>query len=319
MSAAAASFSSYFAYSMPYAKLTRRLMNCGAAIGGWPGISAVGGRKGIALGDRELFPWGTVEISGLNVFGNHNEDTVIAYTASIMKDSGCGLDKIFHELLRRRGMIFRQVEDLKQYESGGFSAVIRGQSVLIGSAGFMREAKVRVAPGQNVKYAVFCAIGGELAGIFALKYRVGTGVKSGLFKLLRSHLYPVVATRDFNITPAMLSQRLKIKEEILAYPPLEERMALSDLKQDYELPMIGVLMRDGMMPFAETVVGVRRLRKAVVSGGFFAILNSVIGVLMAFYLTYVKAFDAISALHLLIFMLVWLVPALLIARGVNRY
>lgn len=319
MTAASASFSSFFAYSMPYAKLTRRLMNSGATLAGWPGVSAAGGRKGIALGDRELFPAGAVEISGLSVFGSHTEDTVIAYVASVMRESGCGLDKTFHELLRRRGMILRRVEELNQYESGGFSAVIRGQSILIGSAGFMREAKVRIAPGQHVKHAVFCAIDGELAGIFALKYRGGSGVKHSLSRLLRSRLSPVVVTRDFNVTPEMLSQRFKIKADDLAYPPLEERLALSDPKQDYELPLVGLLVRDGLAPFAETVVGARRLCRAVVFGGVFAIFNSVIGVLMAFYLTYVKAFDSISALHLLVFMLMWLVPAVLVARGVNRY
>ncbi|MGI6498274.1 MAG: hypothetical protein ACOX0U_05565 [Oscillospiraceae bacterium] len=319
MAAAAASFSSFFAYSMPYAKITRRLMNSGATLAGWPGASATGGRKGIALGDRELFPAGTVEISGLSVFGVHTEDTVIAYTASVMRESGCGLDKIFHELLRRQGMILRRVEELNQYESGGFSAAIRGQSVLIGSAAFMREAKVRLAPGQHVKHAVFCAIGGELAGIFALRYRGASNVKAALFQLLRSRLSPVMATRDFNITDEMLSRRFKLKQDVLAYPPLEERLALSDPKQDYEFPLVGLLVRDGLAPFAETVVGARRLSRSVMMGGVFAIFNSVIGVLMAFYLTYAKAFDSISVLHLLVFMLMWLVPAVLIGRGVNRY
>ena len=319
MTAASASFCACFAYSMPYAKITRRLTSIGAALGGWPGVSAAGGQGGVSLGDRELFPAGTVEITDLSVFNSHTEDMVITCAASVVMESGCGLDKAFHELLRRRGMIFRRPEELSQHPSGGFSAVVQGKSVLVGSRGFMQESGIPVQQKELPPYSVFCAIDGRLAGIFALQYRISSGVRRGLLQLLRSRLSLVVTSRDFYVTPQMISRRAKIRESEFSYPDMEERLVLSDPKQDYELPIVAVLVRDGLTPFAEAIVGGRRLRRAVRSGSIVAAINSVLGVLLAFYLTYVQAFSSITVLNLLVFMVGWLVPAVLVARGVNRY
>ena len=319
MAAASASFSACFGYSMPYARLTRRLMGRGAALAGWPGVSSIGGQNGIALSDRDLFPTGMVEVTEMNVVGSHTEDTVITCTASVLMESGCGLDKTFHELLRRRGMIFRRPEGLSQYEAGGFSGAVQGRSVLVGSKALMQEFGIPINQQELPQYAVFCAIDGHLAGIFTLKYRISRGVKRGLSQLLRNRLSPVIATRDFYVTPQMLSRRAKVKAADFSYPGMEERMALSDPKQDYELPIVAVLVREGLTPFAEAIVGGRRLRRAVRAGAVIAAINSVLGLLFAFYLTYVHAFASITVLNLLIFMAMWLVPAMLVARGANRY
>lgn len=42
--------------------------------------------------------------------------------------------------------------------------------MLVGSAAFMNLMDIPLPQGLNVKSAVFCAINGELAGIFALSY-----------------------------------------------------------------------------------------------------------------------------------------------------
>ena len=48
-------------------------------------------------------------------------------------------------------------------------------------------------------------------------------------------------------------------------------------------------------------------------------LGSVIGVLLAFYLTYVAAYNSLTPLHLTLFLFMWLVPTPLIAGWVDRY
>ena len=48
--------------------------------------------------------------------------------------------------------------------------MIRNQQVLVGSAAFMGLMEITLPQGLHVKNAVFCAIDGELAGIFALNY-----------------------------------------------------------------------------------------------------------------------------------------------------
>ena len=130
----------------------------------------------VLIYDGDLFPPGYVEFNGIKVFGDYSIERVLSYTATLIRDSGSGLTKLFHDLLRAQGGLFRQADHLCCYEGGGLSANIRGYQVLVGSASFMNLMEVPLPPGLNVKNAVFCAIDGDLAGIFALNYSLPDGV-----------------------------------------------------------------------------------------------------------------------------------------------
>ncbi|MEG2098146.1 MAG: hypothetical protein RRY65_08270, partial [Pseudoflavonifractor sp.] len=79
------------------------------------------------------------------------------------------------------------------------------------------------------------------------------------------------------------------------------------------------LCREGVGPFAEAVVGGKRLRLAVRLSTFLSLLGAAVGVLLAFYLTFVGAYASLSPANLLVFMLMWLVPTGLVSGWVNRY
>ena len=179
--------------------------------------------------------------------------------------------------------------------------------------------EIALPQGLNVKNAVFCAIDGELAGIFALNYTLNGAVEPALNALIRNRVGPVLATRDFNLIPAMLRQRFKLPVEKMDFPTVERRVELSDPDAPHDPVITAVLCREGLAPFAEAVVGARRLRWAVTAAALLAVLGSVIGVLLAFYLTAQGAWDSLTAANLTFFLTAWLVPTYLISGWVNRY
>lgn len=316
---AAGSFSALLVYGKPFFLLSKRLAQSGAALAGWVGVSRSRKGVGILLTDTDLFPPGSVGLNGIKVFGSYSVEKVVAYTATLIRDSGSGLDKVFHDLLRAQGAIYRRADRLCCYEGGGLSANIRGDQVLVGSAAFMNLMEVALPQGLNIKNAVFCAIDGELAGIFALNYDLPGTVSPALSALLRNKVGPVLATRDFNIIPAMLRQRFRLAVDRMEFPPVERRRELSDPNQEHSDVLCAVLCREGLAPFTEAVVGGKRLRVAVRLGAVLACLGCGVGLLLTFYLTFVDAYSSLSALSLLIFMLVWLVPTWLISGWVNQY
>ncbi len=177
MLTACASLSGALCFALPWLSLTQRLSKSGAAIAGWDGVTATGG-SGILLNDTDFFPPGCVSLNGIKIFGDFPVDKVVSDTATLIRDAGCGLDKLFHDLLRAQGCVYRRASDFCVYE-GGLSAVIRDQQVW--------WARVLHAPdgdhlpqGLNVKNAVFCAIDGELAGIFALNYTLHGALEPSL-------------------------------------------------------------------------------------------------------------------------------------------
>jgi len=316
---AAAPLSASLCFGQPWRKLSARLSRSGAALAGWEGIVNTTGASNLLLYDADLFPPGSVSLNGIKIFGDFSAGKVISYTATVIRDSGSGLEKVFHDLLRAQGAVYRRGEDLLAHESGGLSETIRGEQVLVGSASFMAVMEVSLPQGLNIKNAVFCAIGGELAGIFALNYRLPSTVAPALDDLIRNHITPVLATRDFNLIPSMLRQRFKLPVERMEFPPVDRRRELSSDEQEHSNTLTAVLCREGIAPYSETMVGGKRLRSAVRLSALVTCAGSAMGALLAFYLTFVAAYASITPINLLVFLAAWLVPTFLISGWVNRY
>jgi len=83
--------------------------------------------------------------------------------------------------------------------------------------------------------------------------------------------------------------------------------------------LAAVLCREGLGPFSDAVVGGRRLRGTVRFNGVLTVLASSVGILLAFYLTFMRAYASLSPLNVLVFLAMWLVPVLLTSAGVDRY
>ena len=314
---ASAAFAGLLIFSRPYLALARRLSSSGAALAGWSGAAQAG--SAILLTDTDLFPPGMVALNGIKVFGDFPVEKVVAVCATLIRDSGSGLDKLFHDLLRSQGAVYRRSSGLQRHEGGGLSAEIRGESILVGSASFMALMEVPLPQGLNVRSAVFCAIDGELAGIFALSYTMHPTIPPAISALVAGRISPVLCTRDFNLIPAMLRQKFKLPVEKMDFPTVERRTELSDPAQLHSPRLTAVLCREGLAPFSEAVVGAKRLRAAVRAAAVLSVLGSLVGLLLAFYLTFLGAWQSITPAQMTLFLLAWTVPPLLISGWVNRY
>ena len=317
--AATTAFGGSLVYGRPFHKAARRLTPSGAALAGWPGVACSRGGSQVLITDGDLFPPGYVELNGFKVMGDFPAERVVAYTATLIRDSGSGLEKLFHDQLRTMGGLMRNANSLVCHEGGGLSANIRGDQVLVGSAAFMKLMEVRLPQGLNVKNAVFCAVDGRLAGIFALNYVLPDTVFPALESLMLEKVEPVLATRDFNLIPAMLQQRFKLAADRMDFPSVERRRELSDPEQEHGGPLTALLCREGLLPFAESVTASRRLRRAARLGAALCCAGSALGLLLCAYLTSVGAYTSLSPLHLLIYMFTWLAPVWFLSGWAHQF
>jgi len=316
---ASASLSATLCYGPPWYKLCNRLAKSGAAFAGWEGVANTTGKVNLLVYDADLFPPGAVTFNGVKIYGDFPTEKVISVAATVIRDAGSGLEKPFHDLLRSQGGVYRRGENLEAHDEGGLSEFIRGEEILVGSGTFMSVMEIPLPPGLHVKNAVFCAIDGELAGVFALKYHLPPAAAPALDALIHNRIIPVLATRDFNLTPDMLQTRFRLPGDRMEFPLVERRWQLSDPHGDHSNALAAVLCREGIAPYAEAMVGAQRLRTAVRLSAVLACAGSFVGGLLAFYLTFVAAYASLTPLNLLIFLLMWLVPTPLITGWVERY
>lgn len=308
----------FLSFAMPYATLAERLGKIGAALGGWDGLSWKGRSQGVILTDTDLFPPGSVTLNGIKLTGDVSLENAVAYTATLIRETGSGMEKPFSDLLKTKGGLYRRVSRVVFHE-GGVTGDIGGQHVAVGSGPFMELMKVPIAPGLKVKGAVFCAVDGYLCAIFVLHYTLHNSIRPALQTLISNGLDPILATRDFLVIPDMLRQRFKLPAQRMEFPSLDRRRELSSKRQEHEKTLSAVLCREGLGPYADAVVGGRRLLRAVRLGLLFDFLSAGVGLALSFYLCLAQAFTSLSAGALLVFLLLWLVPAVLVANWVNRY
>ena len=80
-----------------------------------------------------------------------------------------------------------------------------------------------------------------------------------------------------------------------------------------------LLLREGLLPYAQMVVGSRKLCAAVRRGAVLSVLGSMIGTLLVFYLVFLSSYSLLTPLALLVYLLLWIVPALLQTYWSGRF
>jgi len=314
--AAAAPFSALLSYSIPFSAVAKSIRKAGVALAGWGGADDVCYTDGVCVTDDDLFPPGTLRLSGVKVYDGAAPNNAMCYTASLIIASGSGLTSLFAEVIKQQGITALRVSDFECHESG-ISANIQGHQVATGSAAFMNLIGVRVPDDANMKNAVFTAVNNRLIAMFAVEYKPMPSVQSALISMLKWRIDLFFAMRDFNITPSMVGQKFKVPFESFVFVPVKDAYSISDPYSGKHGRMASVLVRDGLGPYAEAITGGRLLRLAAFVATILSIASAALGVLLMFLMSWSGSFLSAKPGNLIIFMLCML-STVLIACGYVR-
>lgn len=303
--------------ALPLYYLTRRLERSGAAAAGYAGARAVAYSGRMVLTDDDLFPAGTVTLNGYKVYGEERVRAV-SYAASVARAAGSSLAPLLDRQLTAEGGYPMRVDEMRYCEEGGVEAAIRGETVLMGSAYFMKKRHVSLPRDLKLQTGLFLAVDGVLTAVFAVKYQPSRNAEWALRAMRRSYITPVLAVRSSNVTPGLIKRKFGVDAKVV-YPDVSTRLALAQLAaQQGETPNV-IVCREGLLPLAESVVGSRRMVRAVRTATVLGYIGSLCGVLLSYYLTSVGNFAVLTPLAMVVFLLLWLLPTLLIAGLVRHF
>jgi len=314
--AAAAPFSALISYSIPFSTVAKSIRKAGVALAGWGGADDICYTDGVCVTDDDLFPTGTLRLSGVKVYDGAAPNNAMCYTASLVIASGSGLTSLFAEVIKQQGITALRVTDFECHESG-ISAMIQGHQVATGSAAFMNLIGVRVPDDANLKNAVFTAVNNRLIAMFAVEYKPLPSVQSALISMLKWKIELFFAMRDFNITPSMVGQKFKVPFESFVFIPVRNAYSISDPYSGKQGRMAAVLVREGLGPYAEAITGGRLLRLAAFIATILSIASAALGVLLMFLMCWGGSFLSAKPGNLIIFMSC-MMAAVLIVCGYVR-
>lgn len=301
-------------WTRPWAILSRRLQDRGAALYGWAGACRLRGKLAVPVSDSDLFPKDNLKLNGVKFFGGQSPDRVVAYGAAVLSAAGSGLTPLFNEQMELRNARRYAVTSLRRYEAGGVGAEIGGESVLVGSLRFVQSMGVEMPAGTRVSQAVYVAINGDLAGVFAIHYGVTRGAAEGLGALTASRgVTPVVTAGDFIISEPFLRSKFRVNTARLKIPPLTARAELTQ-KTCTAAAQPCVLLREDRFPaMALAISGARALCTAVWWGTLVDLAGGLMGMIIMAVLANLAASGVMSLVNLGLFLLIWAIPSLLLS------
>ena len=133
--------------------------------------------------DGDLFPPGAAVVGGLKLYGEE-KNRALSYAATLAVQGGGVLGRVFADVCRSSRVEYQGLEHFHIHEDGGLSGMIRGETVLVGTPGFMRRQAVHMPPGFNSRTAVCLAVDGELTAVFNVKYAAAEPVEDALYQRL---------------------------------------------------------------------------------------------------------------------------------------
>ncbi len=306
------SFAAFFGFSLPFAAAARRLRDTGAAVAGFAGCAELAKTKELIVTDGDLFPPGTMRFSSINILEGMPQHKVVIAAASLLYTSGSGVTSLFRELVERRGYNVPEPREYSIHESGGLSGIVNGEHVDVGPARFMNLQGIRLPQNLVPKNAICVAISGELVGVFSIEYTPFTSVQEAIVTALRGRTVPLFAVRDFNITPKMIHDLFKLPSTNFNFPAYRDR---TRIRLDADRPIDAVVARRGMLPFVEAAEAGRRLYNSTRTVTVLSLIGSAVGMVILFLLCRTGAFDTANVGNVLLFMLLWALPAAILSYG----
>ena len=174
---------------------------------------------------------------------------------------------------------------------------------------------MEIPEGTMVSQAVYAAIDGELAAVYAISYPKMRSAAAGILSLCSNRkITPVLVGKDFMLTEGLLRAKFSINTRRIVFPGTEEREALSQIEADTSAPTLALATRNDLVSYAYAVSGARALSLASRLGLTVHLMGGILGMLAMAALAYLGSADLLTPTHVLLYQLVWMVPGLLITE-----
>ncbi len=289
-------------------KLSKKLFASGSAFVDNSKLRKINQVKSAIISDSDVFPAGSVEITGMKVLGNNSIDTVISYATAIFEQVGGGAHKAFYDIGKSRYVNFRKAKNLHFYESGGISAVIGSDNILLGNASFLMRMGVNLTHGINIKNNIFLSVNSTVSAVFTVQFHEAPNTFNAFRIFRRNKIKPVLAALDFQINPMLVERTFDLSPNFIIYPDIDERIILSGSSYAEEEEPVALLSRDNMHSFAEIIAYGKALYKTARFNVIFSALCLAFGLGLVYFLVSKNEFLVISPYNAFLYLLLWYIP-----------
>ena len=205
-------FANLLSVNLPLSRLGAIAAKCGGMAVGWDAVSRFGDTNAVLLDAQDLFPRGTVVLTGIQTFAGQRIDDAILEATALTKAVGGPLSDLFSQIVKSRSDILPHVER-PAYEDGlGVTGTVNDRMILVGTGDLLRGHGVD-APSRDYeekylrtgKVPLYLSSGGVLMAMFLVSYRTDRRRAAELRRLEYNGISLLVRSRDPNLTPDLIA------------------------------------------------------------------------------------------------------------------
>ena len=206
----------------------------------------------VALNAVDLFPAGSVKLTGVKTASTQAIDRSIQDVAAVMIADGGPLSYEFKRIVEDKLAILPKVE-APVYEDGmGISGWVSGKRILVGNKALMEHHEIRL-PNYNFEdeaaekglSAVYLSTEGKFAAVFFVKYTANRKVAEYLKKAVNKGISINVCSNDPFINHEMLCRLFSLPSKSVKLMDTTARKAYKNALNEEENLLSAVMMHTG--------------------------------------------------------------------------
>lgn len=306
--------------------LLRRLAVLGKKFGsmaiGYPAVDKFSSVNAVMLDARDLFPKGTILLSGIKTFGNQRIDEAIMEATALMCAAGGPLVSVFDQIIKTRREILPRV-DKPIYEDGrGVTGWVAGHRVLIGNRDLLvahhidppsHEDEGKLTAGG--KKAAYLAIGGQLVAMFILTYRADPHRSRELQRMEINGISLIIRTCDPNITESFVASAFGLDPHSVRVLPdsLGSEFVRVTEKQSDRTPAL-LATRGRSVSMIRMLCACIRTRSNLTLAAVMQSVSVILGFVLVAFLACYSGLQQLSTLSLILYEAFWVLVILFFPR-----
>lgn len=313
------------AVNLPMKKLCSTAVRSGSMVSSYEAVKQFCDTNAIVIDAAELYPSGTVTMSGIRTFSGNKVDDTIAGAAAIMMAVNCPLTYMFKNIIQDKTDTLPQVESVIYEDGLGLVGWVNGQRILLGNRRLLDAHSISV-PSLDYeekyidqgKQALYLSLGGELIAMFIVTYSGDRAIADELRRLEHNGVTFIIRTVDSNITQDQIARDFGVFYRSVKILPTglgNVCKEMTDTPDNESRAYIAT--RGGIASFARAVSSCIKIKSNITLSLVIQMVGIVLGILFVTIISFVSGIGKLNVIELLIFFAFW-IAATLIAPAVRK-
>lgn len=317
---------SLLAINIPMLNFCSTANRNGAMVVGYEAVKQFCDTNTIMIDSADLYPKGNIILSGMKTINESKLQEAISAGASMTFAVNGPLTHVFETIVRQSKYKLPEYESISYDDKMGLSGWCNGNRILIGGRALFEKHNIKL-PDETIeeKYRkrgneiAYISVGGELAVMFILTYKVDRTIAQSLRNLEESGVNFVVRTIDPNITQDHIAKKFSLFPRCIKVLPTElGQLCYEEISAKEKTSRAYLVTNGKLSSFANAVNGCIKIKSTVTIAKIVQYLAIIIGFILVSIISFISGFAKLGSLELLLYTGFWCAALIVVSIAARR-